>query len=148
MKPWTTDGCTDFGFNSRIIAYADPKLAADILVACYHHDFGYWKGGTLADRVRVDDEFYNVIHRALVEWEVRERGEADPYDAERVLELVDDVYRLSVRVGGSPFWPTSWRWGYSHPWLRWWAPVDKALEDEALLRLLELSHKARQAAEA
>ena len=40
-----------------------------------------------------------------------------------------------VRVGGSPFWPTEFRWGYGWPWPRFYGPLDaeeKALVEDAL----------------
>lgn len=145
MKPWTTDGCSDFGFDTGIIACADPELAADFLIACYWHDFGYWKGGTLETRRQVDRRFKSDLQSALARYEIRQRLEPDPYDVEEAFKVLDDIYHAAVRVGGWPWLPTPWRWGHGHPWLFWWAPVDEALEAEAYGRLAKLVEEARKA---
>jgi hypothetical protein len=37
-----------------------------------------------------------------------------------------------VRVGGSPYWPTRYRWGYGWPWPRGYAALTP--EDRAQVR--------------
>lgn len=144
MKPWTTDGCSDFGFNSQLIAYADEELAVDILIACYKHDLAYWMGGPLEKRKRVDDAFLGSIRAAMQALQDRSKVKSDAYDVAQILQLVDDIYHLSVRVGGTPLLPTTWRWGYGHPWMFWWATVDVDMVHEAFNRLRELIAEARE----
>jgi hypothetical protein len=61
---------------------------------CVEHDIAYWCGGSEHDRCEADRRF-----RACAE--VFDPGQAGL------------VYR-GVRIGGVPWLPTPWRWGYGH----------------------------------
>jgi hypothetical protein len=60
---------------------------------CVQHDVAYWRGGTMGDRWRADVELYKGVR-------------------ERTNFLWASVMFMSVRIGGFPYWPASWRWGF------------------------------------
>lgn len=92
LRPFTTDGCSDFPDGTR----SHKTLWLD---CCTEHDKAYWQGGTYAERLQADKELRQCVAK------VGEPGIA-------VLMLA------GVRVGGSPYWPTRFRWGYGWPWPR------------------------------
>jgi len=67
---------------------------------CVAHDMVYWCGGSSADRRGADDQ----LRRCMAE-----RGGG---------ALEDTIRYWGVRVGGHPWFPTYWRWGYGWPWPR------------------------------
>ena len=114
LAPFTSDGCSVF---------PDGTAQQQSLWArcCIAHDLAYWKGGTQAEREAADHELQRCVSA------VGEPG-------------VADLMLAGVRVGGSPHWPTSFRWGYGWPWGRGYTPLtesDKAQVGERL-RQLEL----------
>jgi len=100
LKPFTTDGCSDFPNGT-------PSQQSLWLDCCVRHDLAYWKGGTEAERLAADRALQSCVAQA---------GE------EKIAELM----LAGVRVGGSPYYPTSYRWGYGWPYLRGY----QALSDE------------------
>lgn len=65
----------------------------DFRHCCDLHDTRYWSGGSAAERKRADHEFRDCII-----------GTGHPVTAR--------IYYYGVRVGGTPYLPTSWRWGF------------------------------------
>lgn len=92
LKPFTTDGCSHFPDGT--LEHKDLWLRC-----CLQHDITYWQGGTYKERL--------VADLALREC-VREAGEP----------VIAQIMLGGVRVGGSPYWPTQFRWGYGWPYLR------------------------------
>lgn len=92
LKPFASDGCSSFPDGT--VAQKDLWLTC-----CTEHDYAYWKGGTYQERLESD--------RAL-EACVAKVGEP----------AVALVMLAGVRVGGSPFFPTAFRWGYGWPYPR------------------------------
>lgn len=92
LKPFTTDGCSVFPDG-----VADNQ--AKWLSCCIRHDFAYWKGGTYAEREAADDALQQCV---------QDLGENN----------LSVVMHLGVRVGGSPLFPTWYRWGYGWPYMR------------------------------
>jgi len=86
IKPFTSDGCSRFPDGTF-------KHKALWLKCCTAHDYAYWKGGTYRQRLDADLELKNCV--ATV-------GEKE----------IAALMLAGVRVGGSPFFPTSFRWGY------------------------------------
>lgn len=74
------------------------------------------------------------ISRTHVEWV--KADEALEVYVTAVGELGITTLMLAVvRVGGSPFSPTEFRWSYEWPWPRFYSPLDaeeKTLVDDAL----------------
>ncbi|WP_020414349.1 hypothetical protein [Microbulbifer variabilis] len=66
---------------------------------CLAHDYAYWKGGTYEERKLVDEKLKACVVGT---------GE----DEVALLMLV------GVRIGGTPFLPTPFRWGFGWPYLR------------------------------
>ncbi|MEZ5541638.1 MAG: FAD-binding oxidoreductase [Pseudomonadota bacterium] len=100
LKPFTTDGCS---------AFPDGTIEQQSLwvECCIRHDLAYWKGGTYEERLGAD--------RAL-EACVAQVGEPE----------IAVIMLAGVRVGGSPYYPTPYRWGYGWPWLRGYRALSAA----------------------
>jgi hypothetical protein len=88
--PFTSDGCSG-GHSARWRFFfgSFPPWQS----CCLEHDRPYWKGGTRAQRRLADARLMACVARgghpvwAIVLW-------------------------ASVRIGGHPLLPFSWRWGY------------------------------------
>lgn len=103
IKPFTSDGCS---------AFPDGTLEQKQLwlACCTAHDFSYWQGGTYEERLVADQELKQCV--AAV---------GEPEIAKLML--------VGVRVGGSPYFPTSFRWGYGWSYPRLYkalSPEEKA----------------------
>jgi hypothetical protein len=68
---------------------------------CVEHDVAYWCGGSAAARVQADAAF----------------GACMRADARHSRHLGDLMY-WSVRIGGTPWLPFPWRWGYGFAGVR------------------------------
>ena len=86
IKPFTSDGCSAFPDGT----YEQKQLW---LACCTVHDKAYWRGGTYQQRLNADLALKNCV---------AEVGEP----------LIAELMLAGVRVGGSPYWPTKFRWGY------------------------------------
>ena len=80
------DGCTCFPEGTR----KEPKLWEE---HCRHHDYLYWKGGTREERKAADLGFREGI-----------RSEGKP--------VIAQIAYTGVRIGGTPWLPMHWRWGF------------------------------------
>ena len=96
LKPFTTDGCSSF---------PDGNIEQQSLWVncCIRHDLAYWKGGSSEQRLKADNELKTCVSRV---------GEPE----------IASIMLAGVRVGGSPFFPTAYRWGYGWPYLRGYKP--------------------------
>ena len=112
IKPFTTDGCSDFPEGTL----AHKNLWHNCCVA---HDVKYWAGGTFDERLQADHELRECVASV-----------GEPAIAELML--------AGVRVGGSPWWPTSFRWGYGWPYTHGY----RALTPEEQVQIKV--HKQRQ----
>lgn len=92
LRPFTTDGCSDCGL-SKLFWIFRQKLPEDMHALCVEHDKEYWKGGTARERWLADIRFRYKI-------------------ADLGFPKIATVYYYAVRVGGVPWLPTPWRWGY------------------------------------
>lgn len=110
LKPFTSDGCS---------AFPDGTLEQGQLwlECCRAHDFDYWKGGSYTERLQSD--------KALREC-VAQVGEPE----------VALLMLAGVRVGGSPWFPTSFRWGYGWPYPRFYGELG-AVEMEQVTKSIE-----------
>lgn len=90
LKPFTSDGCSAFPDGT----FKQKQLW---LTCCEKHDFDYWKGGTYEDRVKSDNNLKQCVS---------EVGEPE----------VALLMLAGVRVGGTPYLPTNFRWGYGWPY--------------------------------
>ncbi len=90
LAPFTTDGCT-FWLDGPP---GQPNLWRHCCVA---HDLAYWQGGSSAQRLQADQQFKACMH------------------ASHSALVANHVY-WNVRVGGTPYSPTPYRWGYGWPY--------------------------------
>jgi len=90
IDPFTTDGCSDFpdGTHSHKDLWHE---------CCVAHDVKYWAGGNYEDRLSADLELRSCV-----------KSVGEP--------AIADLMLAGVRVGGSPWWPTRFRWGYGWPY--------------------------------
>jgi hypothetical protein len=117
LKPFTTDGCSSF---------PDGTLEQASLWAncCIRHDFAYWQGGSYEERLAADEELESCV-----------AGVGEPTIASLML--------AGVRVGGTPYLPTSYRWGYGWPFMRGYKPLtaEEKLEVRKELELFQIMVK-------
>lgn len=100
LKPFISDGCTLFP-NGTV---ENNKLW---LHCCVAHDIDYWKGGTQQQRLASDKRLQACVTRL---------GEAE----------IATLMLVGVRIGGSPYIPTPYRWGYGWPYARFYNPLSSA----------------------
>lgn len=112
LQPFASDGCSSFPDGTL----SQRQLWLD---CCTAHDLAYWKGGTEEQRLAADQELERCVSQV---------GEPE----------IAALMLAGVRVGGSPFLPTSFRWGYGWPFPRGYAPLTE--DEQALIeQLLESS---------
>lgn len=92
LKPFLSDGCSAFPDGT-------PLQQTLWLECCTNHDLAYWQGGTQAQRSEADLALEACVSKV-----------GEPQIARLML--------AGVRVGGSPIWPTQFRWGYGWPYPR------------------------------
>ena len=86
LKPFTSDGCSAFPDGT----YSQNTLW---LSCCEKHDVDYWQGGSYEQRLASD------LHLKMC---VADVGEP----------TIAALMLAGVRIGGTPYLPTSFRWGY------------------------------------
>jgi hypothetical protein len=99
LKPFTSDGCSSFPDGTL-------KEQQLWLNCCMAHDFAYWQGGNYQQRLDADKALKECVANV-----------GKPEIAQLML--------AGVRVGGSPYWPTKFRWGYGWSWPRGYKEVTK-----------------------
>jgi hypothetical protein len=115
LRPFTTDGCSLF--PDRLLS-----SGKDWCLCCVAHDRIYWRGGTDADRLKADQEL-----RACVASTTGDKG------------LATLMY-VGVRIGGGPYLPTWFRWGYGWTYGRFYQPLRP--EESAAADKLEAEYAA------
>ncbi len=115
LAPFTSDGCSLFPDGT-------PRQQNLWLDCCIEHDLAYWQGGDQAARRAAD--------RALAQC-VDNLGE----------NTIAELMHTGVRAGGSPWFPTPYRWGYGWPYLRGYKPLAAAEREQVRLRLTELEQR-------
>lgn len=117
LKPFRSDGCSLFPDGTR----GNRNLW---LKCCIEHDKAYWRGGTREERLAADKALEACVASC---------GEP----------AIARLMKNGVRAGGSPYWPTWFRWGYGWNYPRGYRPLtpeEKARADE-LLKSCELSQE-------
>jgi len=100
LKPFASDGCSAFPDGT----FDDQQLW---LQCCVAHDFQYWQGGSYEQRRQSDLQLQQCVTDI-----------GQPKTAELML--------AGVRVGGSPYWPTKFRWAYGWPYGRGYDVLSEA----------------------
>lgn len=109
LRPFTTDGCSLFPDGL-------PNHKNLWLECCIEHDKAYWLGGTYDERIAAD----KALKRCVTQVQ-------EPHIAK--------LMRRGVRVGGSPYLPLPFRWGYGWPYGRGYQPIsveERVLADKLL----------------
>lgn len=109
LRPFTTDGCSLFPNGT-------PENKNLWLQCCIEHDRAYWLGGTSKDRLAADNQLKRCI-TGLDE------------------KFIAKAMKIGVRVGGSPWLPFPFRWGYGWPYGRGYEAVSET-EERLALRLM------------
>lgn len=104
IAPFTSDGCSQF--PNGTFERQDLWLSC-----CEQHDFAYWRGGTYAQRIRADQALEACV-------------------AQLDEPVIATLMYMGVRVGGTPFVPTDFRWGYGWPEYRGYRALSEAERDE------------------
>jgi len=114
LKPFTTDGCSIFPDGT-------PNQKSLWIECCIRHDLAYWKGGTYDQRLEADQSLVTCVSQV-----------GEPEIAQLML--------AGVRVGGSPYFPTTYRWGYGWPYPRGYKALsnDENLEVQQMLDYFKL----------
>lgn len=99
LEPFTSDGCSVFPDGT----FAHKTLW---LKCCTQHDFEYWQGGTYQQRLISDRKLKSCVS---------EVGQPE----------IAALMLAGVRVGGTPYLPTPFRWGYGWPYPRFYGPLNK-----------------------
>ena len=97
LSDFTSDGCSAFPDGT----YEEKELWHS---CCVEHDLAYWVGGSFDDREVADHELENCVEAV-----------GKPTIAKLML--------AGVRVGGTPWLPTRFRWAYGWPYLRGYTHV-------------------------
>lgn len=118
IAPFTSDGCSSFPDGT-------PKDQALWLNCCIKHDLAYWKGGTHQERLDADLELEHCVAQA---------GEPD----------IAKLMLQGVRAGGSPFFPTPYRWGYGWPFGRGYQALTADEKAQVAARLEALQTLLRE----
>lgn len=82
---------------------------------CVVHDIAYWCGGSEENREEADSWLMNCAN-----------GKAT---------AMGSAMYLGVRLGGAPWLPTPWRWGYG--WKAWPRGYDRPAKTESVSKILE-----------
>ncbi len=99
LRPFTSDGCSLFPDRSLC------NGGNDWCHCCLEHDHAYWRGGTRKQRRTADQELKACI--------------ADVTNSALQAKLM----YAGVRLGGSPYLYTWFRWGYGWKGLRGYRPL-------------------------
>ncbi len=110
LSPFTSDGCSLFPDGSVI-------SQDDWCTCCFEHDVAYWRGGT--------DEQREAADTRLRECVLGTTGS----------EALAAMMYEGVRVGGSPYFYTWYRWGYGWPYDRKYQAL--TAQEESLADALE-----------
>ena len=111
ISPFTTDGCSMFPDGT--FEHNDLWLSC-----CTQHDYAYWQGGTFDERLVADQQLQHCVSQV-----------GEPTIASLML--------MGVRIGGSPYLPTAFRWGYGWSFYRGY----KALTDEEKQQIITIENK-------
>ena len=92
ISDFESDGCSFFPDGT----WKDSDLWQD---CCVIHDIAYWQGGTKKQRTNADQILKNCV-------------------ANHDQSAISKIMFLGVRIGGTPYLPTPYRWGFGWPYPR------------------------------
>lgn len=118
LDNFNSDGCSLFPDGTII----DTELWR---TCCYTHDLAYWRGGIHLDKLRADENLRQCV--------LNKTGNS----------VLARVMYLGVTLGGSPVFPTWYRWGYGWSYGRGYRPLTE--QEEGLVEeLSKLRHNRLQ----
>lgn len=112
LRAFSSDGCSRFPDGTS----QDRKLWCH---CCLEHDQAYWQGGDRQQRKAADAQLRACVRKA-----------GRPKTAA--------LMQLGVRAGGSPLWPSRFRWGYGWPYYRGYRPLSDAESERAAQLLVDI----------
>ena len=62
---------------------------------CIEHDKKYWQGGTRVERLKADKQLKKCV-------------------TIKRYPIIGNFMYIGVRIGGWPWFPTPWRWGFGY----------------------------------
>lgn len=110
LVPFTSDGCSLFPDGTF-------EIRDKWCDCCQTHDVAYWQGGSSDERVLAD-----AALRKCVLTRTGDKGLAE-------------TMSFGVKVGGSPAFPTWYRWGYGWPYGRGYQPLSRVEKLQVQKRL-------------
>ena len=113
LSLFTSDGCSMFPNGTA-------EQQSLWLNCCVQHDFAYWQGGLEKERVAADEALQQCVQAV---------GEPE----------IANLMLAGVRVGGSPYFPTSYRWGYGWPYPRGYKALTKEEKAQVHFQLQSLA---------
>jgi hypothetical protein len=111
IQPFTSDGCSAFPDGT----FTENELW---LSCCTAHDYAYWQGGTYDERLIADKALQHCVAKV---------GQPE----------VATLMLFGVRIGGSPYFPTTFRWGYGWSYPRWYQALTE--EEKRQVRMSKIS---------
>ncbi|WP_246119278.1 FAD-binding oxidoreductase [Aliikangiella coralliicola] len=118
LKPFTSDGCSSFPDGTL-------KQKQLWLSCCVAHDKAYWMGGTYEERLQADKALKVCVEQV---------GE----------KTIAKLMLAGVRVGGSPYWPTDFRWGYGWDYTRGYQKLTQKELEKAKKLLADYDSSERE----
>ena len=119
LRPFASDGCSMFPDRS-------PILKKDWYECCYEHDLAYWRGGTEEEREKADRILRDCIIKKTNNF-----------------HLAELMYK-GVRIGGSPYFPTWYRWGYGWNYMRGYKTFTQEEKKLIQIRLQEFQKEMKK----
>lgn len=104
LAPFKSDGCSAFPDGT----FENKNLWLD---CCIEHDKAYWVGGTQEQKNAADEKLKQCV-AAIGQPEIA------------------DIMLKGVQVGGTPYLPTTFRWGYGWPFPRGFKPLTEQEQRE------------------
>ncbi|MFO7606677.1 MAG: hypothetical protein R6W72_10295 [Desulfurivibrionaceae bacterium] len=111
LQPFVSDGCSLFPDGLP----GQPELWRS---CCVDHDRAYWKGGTRRQRRAADKELGECV-------------------AALGAPKVAAAMTVGVRLGGTPYLPVPFRWGFGWSYPRGYGPLSEAEQKQVAKRLAE-----------
>ena len=115
IKLFVSDGCSAFPDGT----ISEKNLWLD---CCVEHDKAYWMGGTYDERLLADKELQKCVEKV-----------GKPKIAALML--------AGVRVGGTPYLPTKFRWGYGWSYPRGYGELSGEEKLDAQKKLNSFNEK-------
>jgi len=109
LSLFKSDGCSAFPDGT-------PEANTLWLSCCTAHDLAYWQGGTYQQRLQADNDLQACV-------------------AQTGQEEIANLMLAGVRIGGTPYLPTTFRWGYGWAYPRSYkaqTPEEQALVQQRI----------------